>query len=298
MTVPLPNLFTPAEAAECRRLFQWGWREDLGDPPCDLTTETVLVDNPPAAAVIVARQAGVIAGLPGLAWLAEVPELEAEALVEDGPAPAGTTVARLSGPIRSILAIERLLLNFLGHLSGVATLTSTYVARVRGTKAAICDTRKTTLGWRNLEKYAVRVGGGTNHRLALFDGVLIKDNHLAQVATTEADPVGVAIHRSRNQAPAGTVIEIEVDTLEQLEAALRARPDIVLLDNMSPVQLKQAADLRDRLASRTLLEASGGVTLATVAEFAQAGVDRISIGALTHSAPCLDLALDYESSRA
>jgi nicotinate-nucleotide pyrophosphorylase (carboxylating) len=196
--------------------------------------------------------------------------------------------------MRALLAIERAALNFLQRLSGIATLTAEFVRRVEGTGARIFDTRKTTPGWRVLEKYAVRCGGGTNHRVGLHDSVLIKDNHLAWLAGG-GDPVGRAIARSRAGLPAGTVIEIEVDSLAMLDRALDCNPDIVLLDNFTLELLAQAVGLRDAKKPAIPLEASGGVSLDTVRAIAETGVERISVGALTHSAPALDIALDYVS---
>lgn len=288
--------FSAEEREECERLLEWGWREDLGEPPRDLTTEAVLEGDPRAAAVVAARSRGVVAGLPVLDLIAQRLGIEAVPLALDGPVEEGAKVARLAGSLRKILAIERLLLNFLCRLGGVATLTAQYVARACGTKAKICDTRKTTPGWRRLEKYAVRIGGGVNHRLALFDGVLVKDNHLAELARTEARPIQVAVERARAGTPAGTLLEVEVDDLVQLEEALSARPDMILLDNLSLEYLSLAVEMRDLRAPGVLLEASGGVHLDAVAAIARTGVDRISVGALTHSPPALDLALDFESS--
>ncbi|MGL5096046.1 MAG: carboxylating nicotinate-nucleotide diphosphorylase, partial [Planctomycetia bacterium] len=182
---------------------------------------------------------------------------------------------------------------------GVASLTARYVAAVAqapNNRAVVCDTRKTTPGWRLLEKYAVRVGGGTNHRFGLYDGVLIKDNHLAALARKHFNPIRVAVERARTANPPGTVVEVEVDTLEQLDQALAVVPDIVLLDNMPPAMMREAVARRDAVAPTVLLEASGGIHLETVAVVAATGVDRISVGALTHSAPALDLALDEDVS--
>jgi hypothetical protein len=186
--------------------------------------------------------------------------------------------------MRSLLAWERTALNFLQRLSGIATLTARFVAEVEGTKATILDTRKTTPGWRALEKYAVRCGGGRNHRFGLYDAVLIKDNHLAWLATG-ADPIGAALASARAHAPTGMVIEIEVDTLEGLDRALECGPDIILVDNFDPDRLAEAVRRRDARAPEVQLEASGGVTLAGVAALARTGVDRISVGALTTPPP-------------
>ena len=223
------------------------------------------------------------------------------AVAADGQAvAAGDVLAELSGPVRQMLTAERLLLNLVGRLSGVATLTRQFVDAVRGTPARIYDTRKTTPGWRRLEKYAVKCGGGCNHRTGLFDAVLIKDNHLAWMQLRPGDAVRRAREflreTLRDPTQAETmIIEVEVDTLEQLEDALPAGPDIVLLDNMSLDQLRAAVARRDAVDPDIELEASGGVNLRTVRGIAETGVDRISVGALTHSAISLDVALDWSA---
>jgi nicotinate-nucleotide pyrophosphorylase (carboxylating) len=199
----------------------------------------------------------------------------------------GSNILYLSGHARALLAAERVALNFMQRLSGISTLTAKYVDAVKGTKAKILDTRKTTPGWRLLEKYAVRAGGGTNHRLNLSAAVLIKDNHLAAV---DGD-VGLAVRRARDLAPAGTKVEVECDRIEQVRDAVDANADIIMFDNMSPAQMKECVAF---VAGRAITEASGGVNLETVRAIAEAGVDWISVGALTHSAPALDLALDFE----
>jgi nicotinate-nucleotide pyrophosphorylase (carboxylating) len=194
--------------------------------------------------------------------------------------------------MRSILSAERTALNFLQRLSEVATLTRQYVQAIAGLKAQILDTRKTTPGWRLLEKYAVRCGGGQNHRIGLFDGILIKDNHLAALqkqGTGLQEGLQVALRHAGGSLP----VEIEVDNLDQFAEALECKPAIILLDNFDLDQLKRAVELRNARNSETLLEASGGVNLSTVRAIAETGVDRISVGALTHSAPALDIALDY-----
>ena len=205
-------------------------------------------------------------------------------------------------PPADLLAVERILLNLLGRLSGIATLTRQYVDAVAGTKARIYDTRKTTPGWRRLEKYAVRCGGGWNHRGGLHEAILIKDNHLALGAQSsdgaQRFTPAEAVTRAKqfvqeHAADPGMVIEVEVDTLQQLDAVLPMRPDIVLLDNMSLSQLRDAVSRRDAVDPAIELEASGGVTLATVGEIAATGVERISVGALTHSAVALDIGLDW-----
>jgi len=287
--------FNQRERAQCEHLIELGLEEDL-DNAGDITSSAVIDPDRKSQALVIAREDGVVAGLESIEIVASMygKGLRVELLSQDGPVTKGTPVARLSGPTRSVLTVERTLLNLLGRLSGVATMTARYVAAVQGTKAKICDTRKTTPGWRYLEKYAVRVGGGTNHRIGLFDAVLIKDNHLADLARHEKFPLAAAVKRSRESVSPSTVVEIEVDSIAQLEEALPASPDIVLLDNMSLDKLCQAVSLRNKIAPGVELEASGGVNLQTVSAIAQTGVDRISVGALTHSAPVLDVALDDE----
>ena len=200
------------------------------------------------------------------------------------------TIATVSGSLRSILAAERTALNFLQRLSGIASLTRKFVEAAAGYRAKILDTRKTTPGWRLLEKYAVRMGGGINHRMGLFDAILIKDNHLAGLKGDLRKAVEMARSYPGN---AGLPVEVEVDSLGQLNDALAVRAEIVLLDNMNLDELRSAVVQRDAVAPGVLLEASGGVNLFTVRDIASTGVDRISVGALTHSAPALDIALDY-----
>lgn len=263
----------------------------------DLTCAALIDPSETATINVVVRREGVLAGGP----VAELvfdrldPTVAWQSLVSDGTfVVAQTVVARASGSLRSLLIGERTALNFLMHLSGVATKTRTFIDAVAGTKAVILDTRKTLPGWRALEKYAVRCGGGTNHRMGLHDGVLIKDNHLAAwVRRSGASTIADAVRQARSASPAGIAIEVEVDTLEQLRDALAGGPEIVLLDNMAPPLLLEAVRLRDEIAPATRLEASGGITLANVREIAETGVERISIGALTHSAPALDIAFDW-----
>jgi len=287
-------------ADDCRQLVRLAVREDL-DRAHDWTTVALI---PPAArgrATVVARQAGTVAGLPAAALVQDEMNLDAvwEPRVADGQSVNPRDhLAVFSGATRDLLTAERLLLNLLGRLSGIATLTRRYVDAVAGTPARIYDTRKTTPGWRRLEKYAVRCGGGYNHRTGLFDAVLIKDNHLALGGYAPGD----AVRRAREFLPAmlsdagadvAMIVEVEVDTLVQLDDVLPCRPDIVLLDNMSPDQLRAAIARRDAVAPEVQLEASGGVNLNTVRTIAETGVERISVGALTHSAVSLDVALDW-----
>jgi nicotinate-nucleotide pyrophosphorylase (carboxylating) len=287
-------VFTADETAVCRRLIDWALEEDVGTRD-DLTSQAVLPSDLTGKAVFVARSPGVLAGLPAVTLVLEAvdPRLTLQTLKNDGDLlHANDQIAIVSGPMRSLLTAERIALNFLQHLSGIATLTRRYVDAVAGLSARILDTRKTIPGWRLLAKYAVRQGGGHNHRMGLHDGILIKDNHLAVLGSGPA-AVSEAVRRAREKYDASISLEIEVDNLAQLDAALQARPDIVLLDNMTPELMREAVRLRDAVAPEVLLEASGGVNLATVRGIAETGVDRISVGALTHSAPALDIALDY-----
>ncbi|MBS0234127.1 MAG: carboxylating nicotinate-nucleotide diphosphorylase [Proteobacteria bacterium] len=261
--------------------------EDLGLSG-DITTNATVEADARADALLVARKAGVVSGLA----LAEAafreldPACRFEIDIDDGNAvTADDAIARISGNARAILSAERVALNFMGRMCGIATLTRRYVEAVAGTRAKIVDTRKTTPGLRVFEKYAVRCGGADNHRFGLFDAILVKDNHIVA-----AGSVAEAIKAARASAGHMTKIEVEVDTLDQLDIALREKIDCVLLDNMSPADLRTAVKAVD---GRCLTEASGGVNLDTVREIALTGVDLISVGALTHSAPVLDLGLDF-----
>lgn len=287
------HFFTPETALAARRLVELALAEDLG-PAGDRTSQSVIPADKSAVAVFIARSGGVISGLSVAQIVANAfPGLTFHSVVADGVAVAPKSeIAVLSGPLRSILVAERTALNFLQRLSGIATLTRQYVQAIAGTSAVILDTRKTTPGWRRLEKYAVQCGGGTNHRMGLFDGILIKDNHIAGLSGSVRKAVELA---RRDPANAGLPIEIEVDSLQQLEEVLAVQPDIVLLDNMAPPLLRQAVAMRNVKSPQTKLEASGGITLKTIREVAETGVDRISVGAITHSATALDIALDYRS---
>jgi len=291
--------FDAAARTNAEALIEMAVAEDLGGVG-DLTAESTIPADARGAAQFVARSTGVVAGLPVLHLIAWRFGLVSwfKPLVRDGDRIApGTAVAYVAGPMRELLMTERTALNFLQRLSGVATLTAQFVDKVAGTKAVILDTRKTTPGWRALEKYAVRRGGGRNHRFGLYDAVLIKDNHLAWLDFLgRDDPIRAAIAAARAKAPAGTVVEVEVDTLDQLDRALECRPDIILVDNIGRDGLAEAVRRRDAKAPGVLLEASGGINLATVAGLAQTGVDRISVGALTHSAPAVDIGLDFDRS--
>src|SRR5580693_2883339 len=263
--------------------------EDLGHAG-DITSVATIPEATHAHAVMIARQAGVIAGLPlAVATFQKLsPDIKIEAHVRDGAAVAkGEHVLTISGPARAVLSGERTALNFVGRLSGIATLTADYVRRTAGTKLRICCTRKTTPGLRALEKYAVRCGGGFNHRFGLDDAILIKDNHVAV-----AGGVRPVLERARSHVGHLVKVEIEVDTLAQLREVLdTGMADVVLLDNMDDAELTEAVNLAQ---GRVVLEASGGVTQSSVAKIAATGVDYASSGALTHSAPNFDVALDID----
>ncbi|MBI1335534.1 MAG: carboxylating nicotinate-nucleotide diphosphorylase [Phycisphaera sp.] len=247
-------------------------------------------------ALLTTRQEGILCGAALWQRIARAyhPDITIEYRSHDGDRiQKGTVVAAYAGSLDAILRMERVALNFTCHLSGVATLTRLYVDAVAGTRARITDTRKTLPGLRGLQKYAVACGGGLNHRIGLYDAVLVKDNHIAHLKPQELPhALSDMAHKARSLNPPPAFIEVEVDHLEQLRAVLTTPIDIVLLDNMSPDALQRAVQLRNTLAPGVLLEASGGVTLQTVRDIALTGVDRIAIGALTHSAPSLDLGLD------
>jgi nicotinate-nucleotide pyrophosphorylase (carboxylating) len=288
-------MFTAAEADACRRLLELALQEDLGANG-DLTSQAVIPPDLPGRAALVVRSAGVVAGLPAAQQTFSIidPQLSFQVMLPDGSVvSAGAALAVVSGSMQSILAGERTALNFLQRLSGVATATALYVKAAANPRCKVLDTRKTTPGWRLLEKYAVRCGGGHNHRMGLGDGILIKDNHLAALGGG-TNAVAEAVRLARQKYGAAYPLEIEVDDFIQLDAALAALPDIVLLDNMNPDQLREAVRRRNATAPGVQLEASGGVTLTTIRGIAETGVDRVSVGALTHSAPALDIGLDYK----
>ncbi|UTP38545.1 carboxylating nicotinate-nucleotide diphosphorylase [Phenylobacterium sp. LH3H17] len=279
MTPPIPDLLIEP-------VVRAALAEDLGRAG-DVTAQACIAAEARLTAVFAVRQSGVVAGLAcaRLAVAALDPTARFEILAADGDrVDPGAVLARVEGNARAILSAERTALNLLGRLSGVATLTRAYVDAVAGTKARIADTRKTTPGLRHLEKYAVRCGGGLNHRFGLDDAILIKDNHVAACGG-----VGEALRRARAAAGHLMKIEVEVDGLDQLEEALPFAPDVIMLDNFSRDDLVRAVALA---AGRVVLEASGGVNLQTVRRIAESGVDVISVGALTHSAPVLDIGLD------
>jgi nicotinate-nucleotide pyrophosphorylase (carboxylating) len=275
--------------------------EDLGEAG-DVTGEAMIAADRQATAVVRARAAGIACGLPVAAEVLRqcAPGVRMSEHLRDGErVEAGGTMLSVEGPLRGILAAERTLLNFVGRLSGIATVTAEHVQAVQGARAQVCDTRKTTPGLRMLEKWAVRCGGGTNHRIGLFDAMLVKDNHVAGLAPREmAAAVAKAAAAARAAHPL-RFVEVECDSLDQLQALLdlpHGTVDMALLDNMQPGMLADAVRMRDTAGVPMLLEASGGISLATIAAVAATGVERISVGGLTHSAPCLDVGLDIDAA--
>ncbi|MBT4124852.1 MAG: carboxylating nicotinate-nucleotide diphosphorylase [Chloroflexi bacterium] len=263
----------------------------------DVTTSSLIPPHLEARASLIPKEAGILAGLDVAAasFRRVNPDLVfTQKLLDGDRVEGGEVVATISGSMASILTAERTALNFLQRMSGIATLTDRYVQAVDGTIASVTDTRKTVPGLRLLDKYAVGIGGGRNHRMNLADGVLIKDNHLAALQGEGID-LGQAIKRARARAPHTVKIEVEVESIEAALAAVAAGADIVMLDNMSPDDMRTAVD---QIAADCIVEASGNITLANIAEVAQTGVDIISIGALTHSVSALDISLDYETKRA
>jgi nicotinate-nucleotide pyrophosphorylase (carboxylating) len=280
-----PGSATDLDPAEIRRVVATALAEDLG--PGDVTGQALIDRGLRYHAAVLAKQAGVVAGLDAARAVFEslASDVTVDLRAHDGDrVPAGRSVIlEIDGAAWAVLAGERTALNLLGHLSGIASLTRRFVDAVAGTGAVILDTRKTTPGLRVLEKYAVRCGGGTNHRVGLFDGILIKDNHLRA-----AGGISSAVRRARNSS-SGLLIEVEAETLDEVREALAAGADRILLDNMPLPRMREAVALA---AGRCSLEASGGVTLDTVRAIAETGVDFISVGALTHSAPSLDVSLE------
>lgn len=282
---------------QVRPLIKMAIEEDLGRG--DMTTQLLFRDDTMAKSTIVSREEIVVCGIPVVEEILRQYDerLTLTAHIRDGQsAHVGSKLATIAGPLRSMLSAERVMLNFLQRLSGIATTTGKYVRAVRGTKAKIYDTRKTLPGWRLLEKYAVRCGGGHNHRLGLYDGILIKDNHLAEFGKSFPAKLRRVITEAR-ELKGAKFIAVEVDHVDhQLNHVLKISGiDIVLLDNMGQWQLKHAVEMRDEMCGkngRPLLEASGNITLDTVSAVAQCGVDRIAVGAITHSATAVDLGLD------
>lgn len=298
--------------SDCKQLIRLALIEDLGsdrlDDFIDCTTQALIPPGVRAEAAFVSRRAGIVCGIDVAQAVLEYAQAPVELLdpVADGDrVAAGQTLGRLVGDADAILMLERTCLNFMGRLSGIATMTREFVDRVQGTGARILDTRKTTPGWRRLEKYAVASGGGTNHRMGLYDAILIKDNHLALRARLSGE-TPMSLHQAvelarswvaehQQQLPLGerTVVQVEVDRLDQFEQIITAEPDIILLDNMSNEIMARCVAIRNERAPKVLLEASGGITLERVRSVAETGVDRISVGALTHSAVNFDIGLDW-----
>jgi nicotinate-nucleotide pyrophosphorylase (carboxylating) len=277
-------------AAEIRHAVQRALAEDIGGG--DVTTLATVPKNATSVALLRAREPLVVAGIQfaETAFRELSPKIKIEKRSRDGQKlAAGKTLLKISGPARAILTAERVALNFVQRLSGVATLTSKFVEAICGTDAKILDTRKTTPGWRRFEKYAVAAGGGKNHRLGLSDMILIKDNHLAALRDEKPNAIGAAVARARKKFPK-LKVEVEADTLKQVEQAVEARADFILLDNMDLKQLRLAVKI---VNGRAQTEASGGVNLQTVRAIAETGVDFISVGALTHSARAVDIGLDF-----
>lgn len=312
-----PVLADAALEDDCRQLIRLAVREDL-DRAIDWTTVCLIDQARRGRCDVVPRQTGVCAGLVTVPWIVDEmdADLEFEMLIDDGdPLPVGTPIVRLTGSARDLLTSERIILNLISRLCGIATLTQRFTDQLKGTSARLYDTRKTTPGQRRLEKYAVRCGGGHNHRTGLFDGFLVKDNHLAlgglmsesdggEMRATPLSP-RVAVERARawsggkaEAMKAPEIVEVEVDSLEQLKEVLPALPDIVLVDNFSLEELRKAVALRNEIAPAVELEASGNVKIDTVREIAMTGVERISSGALTHQAVWLDLGMDWAGENA
>jgi nicotinate-nucleotide pyrophosphorylase (carboxylating) len=282
----------PLSAEEIRRAVRLALAEDIGRG--DVTTLATVPAGATASAVMRAREPLVVAGLAvaEAAFRELSSSVRIRCTVKDGHhVAAGKPLLKVAGPARALLSVERVALNFVQRLSGIATLTAQFVNAVKGTRARILDTRKTTPGWRRLEKYAVTCGGGRNHRLDLNDMVLIKDNHLAALKSESPNAITAALRRARAKYPR-LKVEIEADTLEQVSQALAAGADMILLDNMRPASLRRAVRL---CRGRAQTEASGGVTLASVRTIAKTGVDFISVGALTHSARAVDIGLDFQT---
>jgi nicotinate-nucleotide pyrophosphorylase (carboxylating) len=282
------TLLDPALRLAAQDIIALALAEDLGTG--DITARATIPTEAQGRAVLLAKAPGVVAGLPvaSLVFTAVDPAITMTYLVSDGQTiTAGDRLAEVRGPVRSLLTAERTALNFLQRMSGIATATARYVAAVQGTRSRIVDTRKTAPGHRALDKYAVRMGGGTNHRFGLSDGVLIKDNHLAATGS-----IADAVRAARAAAPHTLKVEVEVTSLVMCREAIAASVDIIMLDNMSLDDMRACVTLVD---GRALVEASGGVTLDRVRAIAEVGVDLISIGALTHSVQALDISLEYEA---
>ncbi len=293
---------------DLRFLVRLAIKEDL-DRTADLTTLGLVPADATGSAAIISRVSGIAAGFDLIPVMIEEMDADIQCKLhcpDKSRFQPRQSLATLSGSTRDLLTCERTILNFLGRLCGIATQADQYQQRIEHTRARLYDTRKTTPGWRRLEKYATHCGGARNHRMGLFDGILIKDNHLAcraeytgqKLRADEAVRVAREFLQSKPYPDLeATIVEVEVDSIEQLKLALSETPDIVLLDNMTILQLEEAVATRNEMAPQVELEASGGVNLETIARIAETGVDRISVGALTHSAVNLDLGLDWQFAR-
>ena len=298
--------------ADCAKLIEMALAEDIGAANLqdgrDCTTDSIVPGSVTGSAAFVSRAGGIVCGVEVAKLVIDrhALNLKLDCHLNDGDrVEPGQAIAEISGPAAEILVLERTCLNFMCRLSGISSLAHQYAQEIQGTNACVLDTRKTTPGWRRLEKYAVACGGGKNHRMGLYDAVMIKDNHLAfrrsqteNKSLTISDAIKVVrdwIDEHAQSLPNGsqTVLQLEVDTLDQLEIALETSVDVVLLDNMTNEQLASAVKLRNEQAPKVLLEASGGVNLSTIAGIAATGVERISVGALTHSATNFDIGLDW-----
>src|SRR5436190_14173133 len=293
---------------ELRELIALAKREDVGAAGDDVTSRLLIDPNAIAVGTLIQKEVGIACGLPIVEMICRayderlrvelIPGFHLDIIEARFSDQRTTPLLRIRGPLRSLLSAERVILNFLQRTSGVATLTQRFVKRVEGSGAKIYDTRKTIPGFRALDKYAVRAGGGVNHRTGLYDGLLVKDNHLAAQPLKELGAfLGKIVSQCRAEDP-NRLVEIEVDTLEQLREVLKVDGvDVILLDNMDCPKMQQAVELRDKSGKKGKvdLEASGGVTLETVRSIALTGVERIAVGAITHSAPAMDIGLDVET---
>ena len=306
-------VFSKPAQSDCLKLIEMALIEDIGardlDQGVDCTTDAIVPRSANARAAFVSRAAGVLCGveIAKLAIGKSAPGISLDVAIEDGqPVFPGQEIVVMSGSAHDILTMERTCLNFMCRLSGISTLTREYVQQLAGTQACVLDTRKTTPGWRRLEKYAVACGGGKNHRMGLYDAIMIKDNHLAffrSLVNDSDDTIPASIQLARRWIAENkstlpdrerTVLQLEVDTIQQFQIALNTDCDVILLDNMNVEQLRTAVKMRDQTAPNILLEASGGVNLTTIRTIAKTGVERISVGALTHSAINFDIGLDWQ----
>ena len=295
-------MHTELDLEKIKDIVQLAIKEDIGDG--DITSKIFIPDGSKTEGMLIAKEAGVVAGLPVAGYvLSQIDEnLILTSNIEDGSrVKKGTIIGSVKGLTLSLLSAERLVLNFLQRLSGIATATNRFAEKIKGYRTQIMDTRKTAPGWRYLEKYAVRVGGGINHRMGLYDQILIKDNHLKAMGTEkENDTISRLVKKAREQIKNGTLIEVEVEDLCQIREVMDAGVDIILFDNMEPSKIREAVDIvkeieknQDAGTGKAILtEASGNITIENVEEYADAGVDRISVGAITHSARALDISFD------